>query len=333
MDELKLALIGTGFWGAFQLAAWNEIPGVRVVAVCDANRKRAEETASRFGVPRAYGDAVEMLRSESLGFVDIAACAGAHESLVSLAAARGLDVICQKPMALEYAACERMVEACRRAGVQFLIHENFRWQMPMRRVRRILEGGRIGWPIRAHIQFSHGRLELFDNQPSLYTDPHFAMFDMGPHLLDLARFFFGEPTSVYAREFRAHPRFAGEDIVSVLLGYDRFHCHCELSWRTTDYEVFVEGTLGTVTWRPKGEIAIESDTGVDKETIVPAVYSWSDPRYGFSHPSIVTTNEHLLSALRGECKPETTGEDNLKTMRLVDLALRSAAANEALAAS
>ncbi|MGH9672963.1 MAG: Gfo/Idh/MocA family protein, partial [Bryobacteraceae bacterium] len=276
MDELRLALIGTGFWGGFQVAAWNEVPGARVVAVCDANRKRAEETARRFRVPRAYEHAAEMLRSESIDFVDIAASPAAHEPLVSLAASHRLAAICQKPMALEYAACERMVEVCRRAGVQFLIHENFRWQTPMRRVRQILESGQIGRPIRAHIQFSHGQVELFDNQPSLYTDPHFAMFDMGPHLLDLARFFFGEPSSVYAREFRAHPRFAGEDIVSVMLGYDRFHCHCELSWRTTDYEVFIEGMLRTLTWRPKGEIAIESDTGVDKETIDPAAYSWSD---------------------------------------------------------
>jgi len=331
MEQLKLALIGTGFWGQFQLAAWNEIAGVRVVALCDANRKRAEDTASRFRVPRAYENAEEMLRSESIDVVDIAASPASHERLVSLAAEHGLAVICQKPMALEYTACERMVEVCRRAGVRFLIHENFRWQRPLRRVKQVLESGRIGRPIRAHIQFSHGPIELFDNQPFLYTDPHFAMLDMGPHLLDLARFFFGEPSSVCAREFRAHPRFAGEDIVSASLGYDRLHCHCELSWRTTDYEVFVEGLLGTLTWRPKGEIAIESDTVVDKETVKPDSYRWADPRYGFSHPSIVTTNAHLLSALRGECEAETTGEDNLKTMRLVDLALRSAVVGQVLA--
>ncbi len=332
MDALKVALIGTGFWGRFQLAAWQEIPEARVVALCDANRARAEETAIRFRVP-AYGDAAEMLRSESIDFVDIATSPEAHEPLVSLAASHGVAVICQKPMALEYAACERMVEACRRAGVRFLIHENFRWQTPMRRVGQILKSGKIGRPIRAHIQFSHGQIELFDNQPSLYTDPHFAMFDMGPHLMDLARFFFGEPLSVYAREFRAHPRFAGEDIVSVTLGFERLHCHCELSWRTTDYEVFVEGMAGTVTWRPRGELTIETDSGAFKETIDPATYSWSDPRYGYSHPSIVTTNSHLLSALHGQCEAETTGEDNLRTMRLVDLALKSAAANQALAVS
>jgi predicted dehydrogenase len=314
MQELAFAVIGTGFWGEFQIAAWKDVPGARLVALCDCNYDRAAAVAQKYGIPKIYADAEEMLRSETLDFVDVAVGAEAHAGLVLLAARHRLPVICQKPMALDYSTCEQMVKTCREAGVMFLIHENYRWQTPMRRVKELIVAARIGRPFRAHLQFSHGEIGLYDNQPYLYTQPHFALNDMGPHLLDLPRFLFGEPSNLYAREFKVHPRFGGEDIVSVILGYDRLTCHCELSWRTTSYEVFIEGTEGTITWDPAGRLIAATNSGETTETLTPEAYRWADPRYGFAHPSIVSTNRNLLAALRGECTAETTAEDNLKTM-------------------
>jgi predicted dehydrogenase len=324
MRELTLAVIGTGFWGESQIAAWMEVPGARLVALCDRDQVKASGVAEKFGIARVYTDTDALLRSESLDFLDVATGPEAHAALVLLAASHRLPVICQKPMALDYETCEHMVKACREAGVTFLIHENYRWQAPMRRVKELLHSQSVGRPFRGHIQFSHGDLSLFDNQPYLYTQPHFAMYDMGPHVLDLARFFFGEAESVYAREFRINSRLHGEDIVSIILGYPALTCHCELSWRTTGYEVFIEGTEGTIVWHPSRGVTVSSDRGEESEALSPAAYTWADPRYGFAHPSIVSANTHLLAALRGECVGETTAEDNLKTMWLLHLALESA---------
>ncbi len=333
MRELTFAVIGAGFWGEFQIAAWRELPGARLVALCDRDRVKAAAVARQFGVPNVYSDADEMLRSETLDFVDVAVGPEAHEQLVGLAARRGLPVICQKPMALDYPACERMVNACRQAGTLFLVHENYRWQAPMRRVKQLLEAGRIGRPFRAHLQFSHGDLSFFDKQPYLFAQPHFALYDMGPHVLDLSRFFFGEPLRLYAEEFRMHPRFAGEDIVSIMLGYEGLTCHCELSWRTTVDEVFIEGPEGTITWNPDGRLLVATNAGETLERLTAEPYPWADPRYGFAHPSIVATNRNLLAALRGEGRAETTGDDNLKTMWLLQLALESARRHQALPVS
>jgi predicted dehydrogenase len=289
MAELQFAIIGTGFWAQFQIGAWKELTGARLVAVCDRDRALAEAVARRFGIPRVYDDAERLIDSEKLD-----------------------------------------LDACREAGIPFLIHENYRWQEPMRRIRRVLDSSQIGRPCRAHIQFSHGDIRLFDSQPYLFTQPHFAMYDMGPHLLDLLRFFFGEPESVYCHEYHIHPRFQGEDIVSALLAYERLSCHCELSWRTTEYEVFIEGTEGTLKWETSGRLVVTTQAGEFAETLVPRPYDWADPRYGFAHSSIVSTNANLLAALRGEGQAETIAEDNLKTMRLIHLALESARRNQVL---
>ncbi len=328
MKPAKLAVIGVGFWAKFQIPAWREVQGAQLVALCDRDRAKAEAAAQEFGVPKVYGDAEELLRSEPLDFVDLAAGPHAHAPLVELAVRHRTPVICQKPMALDFATCERLVAACRAARVPFLVHENYRWQTPMRRLKQLLNEERIGRPFRAHLQFGHADLCLYKNQPYLFTEPHFALLDMGPHLLDLPRFFFGEPLCLYAREFHIHPQFQGQDIVSVLLGYDRLTCHCELSWRTTQDQVFIEGTTGTLQWGTDGKLTLVNDAGVSVEPLAPQPYPWADPRYGFAHPSIVATNAHLLAALRGEVVAETTAEDNLHTMRLVFAAQDSAARNE-----
>src|SRR6266566_9426128 len=156
MSELKFAVVGAGFWGQFQIAAWKEVPGNRIVALCDRDRARVKQLAQTFGIPAVYTGVEEMLRSEPLDFLDVAVGPEAHSELVLLAARRRLPVICQKPMAMDYPTCESMVGACRETGTPFLIHENYRWQTPMRRVKELLASGIIGRPFRAHIQFSHG---------------------------------------------------------------------------------------------------------------------------------------------------------------------------------
>jgi D-apiose dehydrogenase len=328
MRKLSLGLIGAGFWGEFQAAAWGEVPGACLEAVCDRDEAKAASFARRLGIPKVYSDAETMLRSGSLDFVDVATGPETHEQLVNLAASCKVPVICQKPMALDYPTCQRMVAACQKAGTTFLIHENYRWQAPMRRVKQVLGSGQIGRPFRAHLQFSHGDLRFYDRQPYLYEQPHFALFDMGPHLLDLPRFFFGEPGLLTAQEFKVHPRFAGEDIVSVMLHYERLACHCELSWRTTSYQVFVEGEQGTITWFPDGRLIVDGPDGAATEHLTTQPYPWAHPDYGFAHASIVETNRNLFAALCGSGVAETTADDNLKTMRLIHLALESAQRHE-----
>ena len=85
-------------------------------------------------------------------------------SFVKKAATYGLPVICQKPMAPDLATAEDMVETCRKAGVPLFIHENWRWQTPIRTVQGLLCEDRIGRPFRARIDMISG-FPVFDNQP------------------------------------------------------------------------------------------------------------------------------------------------------------------------
>ena len=86
-----------------------------------------------------------------------------------------------------------MVHACKEAGVPFFVHENFRWQAPIRALKTVIDSGEIGTPFRARIQFVFHKPFVFENQPMLKTLEQLALADVGSHLFDLARFFFGDP--------------------------------------------------------------------------------------------------------------------------------------------
>ena len=62
-------------------------------------------------------------------------------------------------------SAEQMVAACRQAGVSLFVHENWRWQPPLRQFQRVLAEGAIGAPFRARIEMISG-FPVFDNSPS-----------------------------------------------------------------------------------------------------------------------------------------------------------------------
>lgn len=184
MATLRFAVLGTGFWSLYQIPAWFEVGGVELVAVYNRTVSKAERVAERFGVPRVYGDPEQLLQEETLDFIDIITEAPAHAPLVLLAAKYKVPVICQKPMAPDYATAQQMVAACKEAGIPFFVHENYRWQAPIRAVKQLVDEGQIGRLFRGRFQFVHA-LEPFvwKNQPMLKNLQRLIIADQGSHQL------------------------------------------------------------------------------------------------------------------------------------------------------
>jgi len=332
MPEKRFALFGAGFWSQYQLAAWQELPGARCVAVYNRTRSRGEALAARFGVPAVYDDPVRLLDSEQIDFVDIVTAVESHAPLVRLVAERGLPVICQKPLATSVPEAEGMVAACQRSGVPLLVHENWRWQAPIREFARTLREGRIGQPFRARMLYNSS-FPVFENQPFLRDLEQFILTDMGTHILDVARFLFGEAESLYCRTHRVHADIRGEDVATVMLGMEHgMTVTAEISYASrTEHERFpevfihVEGTEGSLELAPDYWVRETTAAGTLSRRIPPPYYAWADPRYALIHASIVACHANLLDALSGTGAAETTGVDNLKTLRLVFGAYESAA--------
>jgi predicted dehydrogenase len=331
MSDLRFAMLGTGFWARYQLAGWQEIPGAQCVALYNRTRSKAEKLAEEFGVPSVYDNIEELLDGESLDFIDIVTDVDSHAQFVELAIDRGLPVICQKPMAPTLETATRMVARARESGTPLLIHENWRWQKPLRRLKEILDSGRLGRLVRARIDYANS-FPVFDSQPFLKDLEQFLLTDIGTHILDVARFLFGEAREVYCQTRRLRQDIAGEDVATVLLGMrDGLTVTCNMSYasrwefdRFPQTMVAVEGTNSGLSLGMEYELTVFDSDGKHPEMVPPQEYAWADPAYLLIHSSIVECHCNLLGSLRGECEAETTGEDNLRTLELVFAAYESA---------
>lgn len=338
MSNLRFAVMGTGFWSNYQIPAWLEVGGVDLIAVYNRTVSKAEKVAERFGVPRVYADPEELFQKEELDFVDVITEVPAHAPFVLMAAKYKVPVICQKPMAPDYETAQEMVRACKEADIPFFVHENFRWQTPLRAFKGVLDEGHIGQPVRARIQFVHGMEDfVWENQPMLKTLERFALMDLGSHLLDVARFYFGEPQSLYCQHFQLRDDISGEDAGSVMLKIGDMMCTCEISYSTkTEWKqfpetfVYVEGKKGTLELGANYFIRITTNEGTQIRRYAPPRYAWCDSEYNVAHASMVPIHQDFVRAFRTGESPETTGEDNLKTMRLVYAAYESAERNEVI---
>ncbi|MFW6269242.1 MAG: Gfo/Idh/MocA family protein [Bacillota bacterium] len=335
MEKLKFAAIGCGFWAQFQIAAWHEFAEeVELVAVYNRTREKAEKIAKKYKVPSVYESAGELMEKEDLDFVDIITHVSTHEKFVKMAADNEIPVICQKPMAPDYRTAKNMVKYCQQRKVPFIIHENWRWQKPIRKVKSELDSGVIGKPFRARISYNNS-FPVFENQPSLAKLNRFIINDMGTHILDITRFLLGEAESIYCQTVSVQD-IEGEDVASIALRMENgVHCNVEISYasriendRFPETFILIEGTKGSIKLGPDYQVKITTEKGTFCQRVEPPYYEWIDPEYHLVHSSIVDANKEFLQALKGVKAAETEAPDNLKTMKLVAKAYESAEKGE-----
>lgn len=333
MKNLRFAVLGCGFWSKFQVGAWTEVEGAELAAVYNRTREKAEKLAREFNIPAVYDNAEQLFRKEKLDFVDIITDVDTHALFVEMAVRNGIKhIICQKPMAPDFETAKRMVSICQKAGAQLYIHENYRWQAPVRRFREIIDSGIIGKPFKARVSFLSG-FPVFDNQPFLKELDHFILTDMGSHILDICRYLFGECSTVCCQTRAVNRGIKGEDLALVLMEMKNgMPVYTEMSYASivendsfSTVHILAEGEKGSVFLGPKFEIRTTTRQGTQSEFVRFPSYLWSDPDYIVNHESGIHINRNILKAIQGGSKAENTGEDNLETVRLIWACYESAA--------
>ena len=221
--RLRVGLIGCGFISARHGPAWLAAEDAELVAVCDQDLPKAQRRAAEWGVSAVYGDAEDMLDNERLDAVDIATRPGTHSLLVGMAAARGIHVLCQKPLAPTLEEAAAMVTTCERAGVRFMVNEMWRYLPPIAAMGRLIRTGVLG-PVH-YLRFLWGRQafrkshQVFTDQPYFVEMPKLIVYEAMIHSIDAARSLAGEVESVYARMARVTGGIQGEDMALVVLGH------------------------------------------------------------------------------------------------------------------
>lgn len=333
MNTVKFAVAGCGFIGKLHARVIQSIGGACVTAALDTNREAAEALAKEYGC-RAYTDADELFADPDVDAVAICLPSGLHAELAVKAARAGKHVICEKPMDTELDRAQQMIDACRENGVRLSVIMQHRFDEPMCLLRKAIGDGLMGkllWGASRTIWYRDDKYYANPWRGTWKYDGGGALMNQSIHYIDLLLSVMGAPRSVNAKcRTIGHPQIETEDI------------------GLADIE-FESGALGTIEGTTCSYPGLYSELAVfgEKGTVIIrndylTFYCFKDgPRPEFEAalnqemanrlnqtPEIEDTShrrqyEDFVDALREGRDPLVTGEEAIRSLRLIRAAYRS----------
>ncbi|MEE3259956.1 MAG: Gfo/Idh/MocA family oxidoreductase, partial [Candidatus Latescibacterota bacterium] len=198
--SVRIGIVGTSWWAdAMHLPSLKSHPGAQLVALCGRNQTRAAEMAAKYDIPQIFGDYREMIAKAELDALVISVPDEWHYPIASAALDAGLHLLCEKPLALNVGQASAMLAKAQAAEVVHMILFTYRWSTHHRYLHQLIEEGYIGRPYHGHWHFfsdkgRSGQYEWkYDQQRSSG-----ALSLFGSHMIDMARWHFGEIARVSA---------------------------------------------------------------------------------------------------------------------------------------
>jgi predicted dehydrogenase len=209
--EIGVGLIGYAFMGKAHSNALKTLPYMvyppplrpRLAAIAGRTVDATRQAAERYGYAAAYTDWHELVADPAVQLVDNAGPNNLHAEPCIAAARAGKHVLCEKPLGRTAAEAKSMRDAVIRAGVIHMAGFNYRFVPAVRHAYELLRAGAFG-------RIYHFRARYLQDWLANPNAPYSwrlsrdqagsgALGDLGSHVVDLARFLIGEPTSVSAR--------------------------------------------------------------------------------------------------------------------------------------
>ena len=279
-STVRVGVIGAGFAGTTHARSLHDLPGACVVAVAAETIAEAAPLANELDA-RVAPDALALCADDDIDLVVVASPTDLH-SVHTIAAARaGKDVFCEKPLARTLAQAEAMLETCAKAGVALAVGHVVRHFPEYARARELLRAGAIGRPVLATL--TRGSFPVGAATP-WYRDPVRSggvVLDLMLHDLDTLRWWFGEPTRVYARAVGLDER--GADYALATLRFDDgLIAHLEASWSEhagfrTSFELCGDGGMLAHDSRGEMPLRVQSSAGPASLAVMPLVTAHESP--------------------------------------------------------
>jgi predicted dehydrogenase len=319
---LRVALAGAGLISWYHLTAWSRLAHqIELVAICDPNRSRADRRAREFDIPSVYESADEMLAGEDIDAIDIVSPRATHGPLIEASARLGKAILCQKPLTPTLMEAEALLAKIA-AGTRLMVHENWRFRPWYRELKRWISAGEIGVIHHARLSVidsgllmnASGRRPHLERQPFLATESRLMITEGLIHHLDVMRFLCGSLRVVSARALHTIPEIKGETLATIMLE------------SPSGAAVLVNGCMTAPGYPASAEDCLEVIGSRASVVLSDARLRLLGPgekerRYNPAEAyqaSFDGAIAHFVTRLRTGEPFETSPEDNLETLRLVE---------------
>lgn len=316
MSTIRWGLIGCGDVARKRVAqAILDEPNSQLVAACRRDNQRLGEFCDRFQIPHRYSRHIDLIADVEIDAVYIATPVKDHLPQALAAARAGKHVLVEKPMAMNVAECDAMIQACRENDVQLGVAYYRRFYPLVLRIEELLKSGEIGAPLAISAVTS----TPFAIQPS---DEGYwrvvagdggggALMDIGSHRINLFVHLFGDVNQVKCLCRTVAADYEAEDTSVLVLGFQN-GCvgtlQCHFGSAVDPDEFAITGTAGRLYASPLNgsELVIETAAGRRTER--------HDPPSNFCRPLVAD----FVSAILEGRPPRVCGEEGRLTNAIIE---------------
>ncbi len=335
MSTVKIGLIGTGFVADLHAAAARMVPDVEIVAVASPTPGKADHFARERGIPHAFKDYRELLQLKDVQLVTLALPNHLHAQACLDAAKAGKHVVCEKPLCRTLEEADRMIEACRKAGVLLMYAEELCFAPKYVRAKQLVDEGALGRPFLVKQSEEH-----FGPHSPWFWDVDKSgggvLLDMGCHSIEYARWVFGKPKvkSVFA-SMHTHvhgDKTRGEDHSLCIVEYETGQVGlAENSWAKTGgvddrCEIYGSGGFTRADLLRGSALLTYSEAGygyaVEKAATTKGyTFTMFEEIWNYGFPQEIC---HFARCVQGKETPIETGEDGREVLKIMCAAYESA---------
>lgn len=225
---LKAVLVGVGGISGAHIPAWRLIPEAELTAICDIRPERL----AKYPDLRGYTDFDEMLEEEQPDLLDICLPTYLHTAFALKAMARGIHVICEKPISLCKEDVALLYDTAAKNGVKLMVAQVLRFWKEYQTVRDFYQSGTYGKLLSGSMwRIGHLPRWSWDNWMLDEARSGLVPFDLHIHDLDFLVWAFGAPQNSAARRVR-RPE---QDYLRATYEYDGFFVSVEAAWYAAEY--------------------------------------------------------------------------------------------------
>jgi predicted dehydrogenase len=299
--------------------AFNKVTDSHLLAVMRRTPGKAADYAKRHGVPKWYDDAAELIHDPDINVVYIATPPSSHAEYAIMAAEAGKHIYVEKPMALNFSECQRMIEAAKKANVCLFVAYYRRCLPSFVKIKEWIESGTIGVPrtvcikiVKPVFQKESDSDELpWRFRPGISGGGLFV--DLGCHQLDYLDYLFGPITSVKGFAVNQAGIYPAEDMVSVcftfkpgLIGTGTW-CFTA-SGQTNIDQIEIIGSKGKITFSTFEftPVQLETESGIE---------TFDYPKPEHVQQALIQT---VVDELLGRGKSPSTGITASRTSKIIE---------------
>lgn len=340
--NVGIGCIGSGFIMAdCHLVAYRN-NGFNPVAISSRRLENAQKTAGQHGIKHVYDDHQQLLNNKDVEVVDIAVPPNLQLDMIRDVVKHDhiKGILAQKPLAMNYGEAKEIVRLCKESGKVLCVNQNMRYDHSIRACKDLLNQNVLGRPVLASIDMC----AIPHWMPWQQSMGWCTLRTMSIHHLDTFRYLLGDPIRVFAST-RPDPRTTFEHSDGICLyileyenGLRAIGCDdvwtgparegsaedIYIRWKVEGLQGLAKGTIG---WP---HYPTPTPSTLDYSTTKEA--TWHKPRWDevWFPDAFVGPMAELLCALEEGEAPSMNGDDNLKTMALVDACYLSAKEHRAV---